>query len=51
MTQAIEHECFLRGKIVKELRLLQHILELRDKEVAEMFRVMRFFSMGDYCVS
>lgn len=51
LTQVIEHEYLLRGKIGKELRPLQHILELGDQEVAEMFRVIRFFSVGDYCVS
>ncbi|WP_334882830.1 hypothetical protein [Nostoc sp.] len=27
---------------------MQHILELGDEQVAQMFRVTRFFSVGDY---
>lgn len=42
LTQEIEREYLLRGKIGKELRQLQHILELGDQEVAEMFRLIRF---------
>ncbi|WP_292831526.1 hypothetical protein [Nostoc sp. JL33] len=38
----------LTEEIGKELRPLQHILELGDEQVAQMFRVTRFFSVGDY---
>ncbi|MEH1930178.1 hypothetical protein [Nostoc sp.] len=48
MTQTIQDELLLTEEIGKELRPLQHILKLRDQEVAQMFRVTRFFSVGDY---
>ncbi|AUB37252.1 hypothetical protein COO91_03190 [Nostoc flagelliforme CCNUN1] len=37
----------LTEEIGKELRPLQHILQLGDEEVAQVFRVTRFLSVLD----